>query len=398
MAPAAAGPARGAGTREYLTLALLALIWGTTWAAIRIGLGGIAPFTGVALRFAIAAAVLAAVARWLGVPVASGGGRGGAAGDRAKPAGDRGTVAGELSGPAGPRGGAASDRGRAASDRGGAASDRGGAASDRSGAARDRSGAGARPWRVWLANGALTFFVAYGVLYWAEQWVPSGLAAVLFATSPLWVSLWAHLALPGERFNAATVAGVVVGFAGVAVIFSQDLAALGGPRVAGAAALLLVSPLASALGVVAVKRWGGGLHPLTITTVPMALAAIAMGCIAAAVEGARPPRWDAVSVAALLYLALVGSALPFALYFWLLGRLPATTTSLINYVTPLVALLLGSAALGERVTLRTLGGAALVVGGVAVALRGRSAGSGGSGGSAAAAASPEPIAAPLGDR
>ncbi len=373
MAPAAAGSARGAGTREYLTLALLALIWGTTWAAIRIGLGGIAPFTGVALRFAIAAVVLAAVARWLGVPVASAGGRGGAAGDQGKAAGDRGTAAGELSTAAGHRGGAASDR----------------------------RGAGTRPWRVWLANGALTFFVAYGVLYWAEQWVPSGLAAVLFATSPLWVSLWAHLALPGERFNAATVAGVVVGFAGVAVIFSQDLAALGGPRVAGAAALLLLSPLASALGVVAVKRWGGGLHPLTITTVPMALAAIAMGCIAAAVEGGRPPRWDAVSVAALLYLALVGSALPFALYFWLLGRLPATTTSLINYVTPLVALLLGSAALGERVTLRTLSGAALVVGGVAVALRGRGAGSGGSRGAAAAAAaaaSPEAIPAPLGDR
>jgi len=44
----------------------------------------------------------------------------------------------------------------------------------------------------------MTFFVAYGVLYWAEQWVPSGLAAVLFATSPLWVTLAAHLALPGE--------------------------------------------------------------------------------------------------------------------------------------------------------------------------------------------------------
>jgi drug/metabolite transporter (DMT)-like permease len=224
---------------------------------------------------------------------------------------------------------------------------------------------------VWIANAGLTFFASYGILYWAEQWVPSGLAAVLFATSPLWVALAAHLMLPGERLGAGTAIGIVVGFAGVAAIFSQDLRALGGPRVAGVALLLLAAPFSSALGVVGVKRWGAGLHPLAITAVPMGLAALAMGGVAWATEGGRPLRFDAVSVAALLYLALVGSALPFVVYFWLLGRLPATTTSLINYITPVVALLLGGAALGETVSGATVGGTVLVIGGVALAMRAR---------------------------
>jgi drug/metabolite transporter (DMT)-like permease len=232
-------------------------------------------------------------------------------------------------------------------------------------------------WRVWLVNAALTFIVPYGVVYWAEQWVPSGLTAVLFATSPLWVALAAHLALPGERLRAPTVAGVLVGFAGVALIFSDDLRALGGPRVAGAAAVLLIAPFAAAFGVVLVKRWGAGVHPLSVAAVPMALTGAVMGVVAAVAESGRPPRFDATSVAALLYLALCGSALAFALYFWLLRRLPATTLSLINYLTPVVALLIGGAALGESFSARTLAGAGLVVGGVAVAMR---AGGGGAGG------------------
>lgn len=294
---------------DYATLALLTLIWGTTWAAIRIGLRGIPPFTGVALRFALAAAALLAVARGLGVRL------------------------------------------RGATPAAGA------------------TAAAARPWRVWLVNAAFTFVIPYGVLYWAEQWVPSGLAAVLFATSPLWVALAAHLMLPGERLRAPTAAGVLVGFAGVALIFSDDLRALGGPRVAAAAAVLLISPLTSAFGVVAVKRWGAGLHPLSVAAVPMALTAAVMGLVAWATESSRPLRFDAASVAALLYLALCGSALTFTLYFWLLRRRPATTLSLINYLTPIVALLIGGAALGESFSARTLAGSALVVGGVAVAMR-----------------------------
>ncbi len=322
-------PDRRGRLANYATLGLLTLIWGTTWAAIRVGLRGIPPFTGVALRFAIAAAALLAVAPALGVRL-----RGAAA---VPAAGAMPPLPGGAPGSAG-------------------------------------SPAPGLPWRVWLVNGLMTFFIPYGVLYWAEQWVPSGLAAVLFATSPLWVALAAHLALPAERLRAATAAGVLIGFAGVAVIFSEDLRALGGPRVVGAAAVLLLSPLCSAVGVVAVKRWGAGVPPLSVAAVPMALAAAAMGCVAWFAERGQPLRFAGWPLAALLYLALCGSALSFTLYFWLLGRLPATSLSLINYLIPIVALTIGGTALGESFTGRTLAGSALVVGGVAVAMRAKGGG------------------------
>jgi drug/metabolite transporter (DMT)-like permease len=278
---------------------VLVLIWGTTWAAIRIGLQGIPPITGVALRFSIAAAVLFAFIPIFGVKL----------------------------------------------------------------------GRSRREMGLWISNTLLTFVIAYGVLYWAEQWVPSGLAAVLFATFPLFVAVIAHFALPAERLTPASIAGVLVGFAGVAVIFSEDFRSLGGSKVLLAAAVLLVSPFSAALGSVVVKRWGEGVHPLSISAVPMAITGVLMGALALTFESGREVTFDTRSILALLYLALVGSALPFTLYFWLLKYQAASRLALINYATPVVAVAVGSLLLDEPFTLRILLGAALVVSGVAVAVR-----------------------------
>jgi drug/metabolite transporter (DMT)-like permease len=284
-----------------VSLALLVLIWGTTWAAIRMGLAGIPPMTGVALRFGIAAVVLLALTPFFGVRL-----------------------------------------GRLPNER----------------------------W-LWGANGLLTFCLSYGIVYWAEQWVPSGLTAVLFATFPLFVALLAHVLIPGERLTGVGSLGILVGFAGVAVIFSEDFAKLGGPAAKRAAIVFLLSPLSSALGSVLVKRWGKGVHPLSITAVPMALTAVVMGVVAAVAERGRPLVFDRPAVLGLLYLALLGSAVTFTLYFWLLARLPATALSLINYVIPVVAVSVGTLGLGEPLTARILAGTVLVIAGVALALRAR---------------------------
>lgn len=303
-------------------LALLILIWGTTWAAIRIGLEGIPPFTGVALRFGLAGAVLLAL-----VPVF---------------------------------------RVRFSLDR--------------------------RELILWLFNGLFSFTVAYGIVYWAEQYVPSGLASVLWGTFPLWVALFAHFYLPGERLTPRSVIGVLTGFVGVAVIFSEDLSQLSiasDPGVASpvgavteagigsdpvpvvlAAAVLLLSPLSAAVANVAVKRWGGHLHPLSLTAVPMLVTGAVMGTVAAAFEDLGAVRFDARTVGAWLYLSIVGSAVTFTLYFWLLSHLTATRLSLITYAIPVVAVLVGTVFLGEPITGRVLAGSALVVVGVAVAVRG----------------------------
>jgi drug/metabolite transporter (DMT)-like permease len=280
-------------------LAALILIWSTTWAVIRVGLRGIPPLTGVALRFALASAVLLALAFFLKVPLG-----------------------------------------------------------------RDRLER-----RLWLANALLTFALPYGVLYWAEQVVPSGLAAVLFATFPLMVAVLAHFFLPGERLTPRGIVGILTGFAGVAVIFSEDFQSLGGSHVGLAAAVLLVSPFSASFGSILIKKRGSGVHPLSTAAVPMGIAALMTAPLALALEHGRPVHFDTPSLLAVLYLGIVGSAFPFTLYFWLLKHQTATGMSLINYATPVIAVLIGTMFLSEPFTVRILIGAALVLAGVGIALK-----------------------------
>jgi len=276
------------------------LIWGTTWLAIRVGLEGVPPFTGVSLRFGLAAVIVLGIAVALRVPL-----------------------------------------GRSARER----------------------------W-LWLANGTLSFAGSYGIVYWAEQWVPSGLTAVLFATYPLFVAVLAHLAVPGERVALLELAGILVGFAGVGVIFSEDLRSLAGEGVPFAAGVMLVSPFVSALSSVAIKRWGAGIHPLSLTAMPMAIGLALTGLVALVTERDATFIWSGRSIGALLYLTLFGSVVTFTLYYWLLQRMPVKRLSLIAYVIPVEAVMLGTL-FDEPLSARIVAGSALVIVGVALAVRPR---------------------------
>jgi len=277
---------------------LLCLIWGTTWAAIQIGLEGIPPFTGAAMRFGLASLLLLVLALSLGV----------------------------------------------------------------------RLGRNRREKLLWLVNGMFSFTISYGVVYWSEQWVPSGLASVLFATYPLFVAVISHFALPSEALTRREVLGILLGFAGVAVIFTEDFSLLGGPQVTIAAVVMLLSPVAAAVGSVSVKRWGAGVHPFSLTAIPMAMAAAILGAMGLAFESEREVVFDTVSLGALLYLAVVGSALTFSLYYWLLAYLPVKRLALIAYLIPVVAVLLGVLR-GEPLTNQILAGSGVVVVGVALAVQ-----------------------------
>jgi drug/metabolite transporter (DMT)-like permease len=275
-----------------------------------VGLRGIPPFTGVALRFALASAALLALVPVFGVKL-----------------------------------------GRGRTER-----------------------------RLWLVNAIFTFCIPYGVTYWAEQWLTSGLTSVIFSTFPLLTALVAHFMLKAERLTWRGLGGIVLGFAGIAVIFSDDFQALGGAQVAKAALVMLLSPLSAAVGNVAAKRWGSDLHPLSTAAVPMAMTALAMGALAWLTESGRAVALDTPSILSILYLALIGSAVPFTLYFWLLRHQSATSLSMVNYATPIIAVIVGTSFLGEAFTPRILAGSVLVLVGVAVAVTGRNGGSGGAGG------------------
>ncbi len=220
---------------------------------------------------------------------------------------------------------------------------------------------------LWWVNAVFGFSFTYCAVYWAEQWIPSALASVLFATFPLWMAVLAHFALPGERMTARSLIGTLVGFAGVATIFSEDLTRLGGENAWLGAVLVLLATPACAASSVAIKKWGSHISPLSISGIPMGITAGLVAVAALFLEKDQAVTLDLASVGALLYLAILGTAVTFTLYYYLLQQIQATRLSLIAYMTPVVAVLFGTLVLGEDLTGRILAGAGLVVAGVALA-------------------------------
>lgn len=228
---------------------------------------------------------------------------------------------------------------------------------------------GRRLYRLWVIETVFGFSITYGVVYWAEQVVPSGLASVLFSTFPLFVALLAHLWLPNEPLRLASLLGIAVALGGVAVLFSDDFS-LPNEGARWVAVAFFASPIAAAVAHVLMKRWGSGVHPVNLVTVPMLATGGLMALASIWLEAGRPLVLDAVSVSAIVYLAIPGSVVTFTLYYWTLDRVPATRLSLITLAIPVVAVGVGALFLDEPLSGRTGAGAALVLLGVGLALRG----------------------------
>ncbi len=231
-----------------------------------------------------------------------------------------------------------------------------------------RLGRSGREWGLWISNALLTFVGSYSIVYWAEQRVPSGLASILFATFPLWVVLLARALVPEERTSARRLVGVVAGFAGVAVLFSEDLDRTLGAGADLAALSLLGAALLSALGSVILKRYGRGIRIESLAGPPMLITGLILGPVAWWWNGERVAAHASAPWLATLYLALVGSAATFPVYFWLLSRRSVVSAALVSYTAPVVAVGVGVVALHEPLSARMVVGAALVLGGVAGAL------------------------------
>jgi drug/metabolite transporter (DMT)-like permease len=223
----------------------------------------------------------------------------------------------------------------------------------------------------WLLVGwvGLALFAAdYGLIYWGEQFLDSGLTAILFATLPLITILFAHAYLPGERITFRKLAGTLLAFFGVAGLFGDRVrfdASQAGPMLA-----IVLSAVCAATAGVASKRHGAALHPAALNAPAMFGGAFALTAASvAAGDGFTVPR-DAATWGAIAYLALAGSVLTFLIYFTLLKTWSVTSLSFISVFTPAIALLLGFVFLDERPTLLTGLGAALILMGVTLASTG----------------------------
>jgi drug/metabolite transporter (DMT)-like permease len=208
-----------------------------------------------------------------------------------------------------------------------------------------------------------------GLVTVAERDVPAGLAALLIASVPLWLVLM-RSTVGGERVNRGTLAGVAVGFGGLALLL------LPGSRPAAATALgvllVLVAALSWATGSFLSPRLSMPSDPLVSTAWQMIVGggALLVGALAAGEAGdLHLADASAKSLLAFAYLVVGGSWVAFTAYAWLLQNVPISKVATYAYVNPLVAVLLGWALLSEELSIGTLAGAALIVASVATIVR-----------------------------
>ena len=217
----------------------------------------------------------------------------------------------------------------------------------------------------YLVVALTSFSVPFALVYWGEQFIPSGLTSIVFSVYPFTVALFAFLFLPNERITAWKISGTIVGFAGILVIFSNDIR-ISGINASWGMAAVLVSAILQAYSVIVIKKHGHSIHPFAITFVPMLIAAALLLAASAAFEDFSKSMFTMHAVLAIFYLGIFGSVATFVSYFWLLKRVEAVILSLTSFITPIIAVVLGAVFLGEQLSPGTFIGASLVLVGIAV--------------------------------
>jgi len=202
-----------------------------------------------------------------------------------------------------------------------------------------------------IVFGLTNFAGGYAFVYWGQQYIASGMASVLFSVMPFYVLIFSIWMLPDEKINLKKIIGVVLGFAGVVIIFQDQLQIhkLEMPVLLGMSAVV-TAPIFSSFGTILGKRARQSMHPITLVTFPILYASFSFLILSIIFETERMVIWDFNAIFSLVYLSVFGTAIAFVLYFWMLKNNSAVIMSMITFVTPPLALVWGWILLDEPVT------------------------------------------------
>lgn len=278
-----------ADVKIVAAFAVIYLVWGSTYLAIRVMVEHLPPFLSAGVRFLLAGALMLAYARWKGYRMPS-------------------TLA---------------------------------------------------EWR-WIALiSAVMLLGANGLVTWSEQWVESGQAALIVATSALWLAWLGTVGQHGEAVSRSTFAALLLGFGGVALLVGDGLIAGRAPWFAYAG--LLMSPFLWALGSVVSKRHPIACTPFASATGQVIVAGVLMSAVGLVSGESSQWNWAPRSLWALAYLVLFGTCLAYGCFFWLVHQVSPSQLATYAYVNPAVAVLLGVWLLDENMQPPQLFGTAIIL-------------------------------------
>ncbi len=223
------------------------------------------------------------------------------------------------------------------------------------------------PWhktarQVYYAGG-ISMFAAMTLVYWSSQYIPSGWIAVIFGLSPIFTSIFSAFILHEKVFTAGRVTGMLLGISGLIVVFinSLNVAQLAWAGIIG----VVLSAISQSLGAVMIKKLKPDIPALAITAGSLIIALPGFLMIAI-YQGGIPENLSVQTITAIIYLAILGSATGFPLYYFLLKNISAERVALITLITPVTALFIGAVFNAETISTNIVFGSALIISGLAV--------------------------------
>lgn len=226
----------------------------------------------------------------------------------------------------------------------------------------------AREWGSLALLGFLMIALGNGGVNWAEQYLASGITAVVIATSPFWMVAIDAMLPGGERLSGRKLTGLLVGFSGIVLLVWPDITLEGanGREVLYGIVAVQIACAGWAVASSYTKR-----HAVTRNVLVVAAVQMFFGGAFMTIAGTMTGEWAALSfntrtTSALVYLVVAGSLVAFAAYSYALRHLPIATVSLYTYVNPVIAVALGTLLLGEPFRLSMLVAAAIIVVGIAI--------------------------------
>jgi drug/metabolite transporter (DMT)-like permease len=211
--------------------------------------------------------------------------------------------------------------------------------------------------------GILLLTTANVVLAWAEMYIPTGLAALFIAVTPLWFLILERLSRSTDRLSTRGILGIALGVAGVAVLLWPDISghANFGARQLFGSILVLFSSISWATGSILTKSWQMPIDPYTASGWQMLFAGVLNGSLALLFGDLHRAVWASSSLWAVVYLIFAGSLVGFTAYVWLLKNVPIAKVATYAYVNPIIALVLGWAFHGEKMDGYMLAGSVVII-------------------------------------
>ena len=216
-----------------------------------------------------------------------------------------------------------------------------------------------------IVMGAVNIAIPFSLITWAELTVDSALASILNAAVPLFVIVIAAIFLRDERITLNRLAGLAVGFVGVAILVGFNPADIARNDAAGEIALV-GSTISYACGAVYARRNIHGLRPMIPALFQVGFALVMVLVLAFVFERPLQVGMTPTAMLAVIWLGVLGSGVAYLVFFRILGRWGATRTSMVAYLLPVYGIALGGFVLNEPIDIRLLIGTALIIGGVAL--------------------------------